>query len=83
MLTKGLIPKVEFQTGDSETVIAKPIYSWFLEINFYSLEKSYVAYYDKVNPTKFVIKSGFEILTNLVIVISACVSLVLFIKGFL
>lgn len=75
-MTKGLIPKVEFQTDDNQSVIAKPVYSWFLEVNNYLPNKNYVTYYDKGSPSKFVVKSNIEFLINLVVVIGALVSLV-------
>ena len=75
IITKGLIPKVEFQTNDNQLVIAKPIHSWFLEINYYLPDKKCVTYYDKVNPNKFVIKSNIEFFINLVIVVGALISL--------
>jgi hypothetical protein len=55
-------------------VIGKPAYSWFVELNNYQLNKNYVAYYNKNNPEKFVIKSNIEFLINSVIVIGALVS---------
>jgi hypothetical protein len=57
-------------------VIGKPVYSWFVELNNYERNKNYVAYYNKNNPEKFVIKSNIEVLVNSVIVIGALVSLI-------
>jgi hypothetical protein len=76
IMTKGLIPKLEFQTGKKQLVIGKPVYSWFVELNNYERNKNYVAYYNKNNPEKFVIKSNIEVLVNSVIVIGALVSLI-------
>ena len=75
IITKGLIPKVEFQTDKNQPVTGKPIYSWFLELNNYQLERNCVAYYDKSNPIKFVIKSNLELFINFAIVMAALVSL--------
>jgi len=76
VITKGLIPKVEFQTHKNQTILAKPIYSWFLEVNSYSPDKNCVACYDKESPAKFVIKSNLELLINGVIVLGGLISLI-------
>ena len=75
-MTKGLIPKLQFQTEQEQSVIGEPVYSWFLELNNYQLDKNCVAYYDKKDPRKFVVKSNVEFLINFLIVVGALVSLV-------
>lgn len=75
MISNAAIPKVEFQTEENQSVIAKPIYSWFLEINNYQLHKSCVVYYNKSVPSKFTIRSIVELLINVAIVIGTAVSL--------
>lgn len=76
MILNVAIPKVEFQAGENQVVIAKPINSWFIEINNYKLQKNCIVYYDKSNPSKFTIKSIFELLINLAIVTGAAGSLI-------
>ncbi|MFT3934118.1 MAG: hypothetical protein QM726_10920 [Chitinophagaceae bacterium] len=75
IMIRGLVPKVEFQTDDNQSIIAKPKYSWFLELNNYLPGKTCVVYYDKNNANKFVLKSNIEFLTNFLIVIAALISL--------
>jgi hypothetical protein len=75
IITKGVIPKVEFQTYDNQLITGKPIYSWFMEVNYYIPDKSCVTFYDKVSPNKFIIKSNVEFLINFAVVIGALISL--------
>jgi len=76
MTKNAVVPKVEFQAEENQSVIGKPIYSWFLELNNYQLKKNCIAFYDKRDPKKFVIKSNIELLTNIAITMGALVSLV-------
>lgn len=78
MILNVTIPKVEFHTEENQSIIAKPIYSWFLEINNYQLHKYAVVYYNKSMPSKFIIKSTIELLINFAIVIGTLVSLMWF-----
>src|SRR3989337_2315698 len=64
MTKNAVIPKVEFQTEENQSVIGEPIYSWFLELNNYQLNKNCI------------IKSNIELLTNIAITIGTLVSLV-------
>src|SRR3989337_1474787 len=75
MTKNAVIPKVEFQTEENQSVIGEPIYSWFLELNNYQLNENCTAFYDKSNSKKFVIKSNIELLTNIAITIGTLVSL--------
>lgn len=74
MITKGLIPVFEFQPQNKEPVIAKPIYSWFIELNTYLPEHEYVLFCDKANPARFVVKSVIELMINVTIVAAAAFS---------
>lgn len=74
MIAKGPIPVFEFQPQNKESVIAKPIYSWFIELNTYLPDHEYELYCDKANPARFVVKSHIELLVNVTIVAVAAFS---------
>ena len=74
MTKNATIHKIKFQTQEEQSIIGKPVHSWFIELNNYQLEKNYVAFYDNKDPNKFIIKSNSELLVNVILVISALVS---------
>jgi hypothetical protein len=76
MTKNAAIPKIKFQTQEEQSIIGKPVHSWFIELNNYQLEKNYVTFYDNKDPYKFVIRSNIEFTTNIILVISTLVSVI-------
>jgi len=81
MTKNATIPKIKFQTQQEKSIVGKPVHSWFIELNNYQLDKSYVTFYDNKDPNKFIIKSNIELLTNIILVTSAIVSFTWLVMG--
>ena len=69
MFANALIPKIELYTLQNETIIGKPITSWFVEIDFKRLNEEVTLFQDKTNPKKFVIKGNAEPVANALVII--------------
>ena len=76
MTKNATIPKLQFQTIEKQSIIGKPVHSWFIELNNYQLDKNYIAIYDNKDPNKFVIRSNIEFTINIILVTGTLVSLV-------
>lgn len=83
MTKNALIPKVKYLTENNIELTAKPISSWFFELNHYKLNDTCTVFYDKKQNDKIIIKSNLEVFTNLIfIVVSLCIIAWIFIKTF-
>jgi hypothetical protein len=77
IITKNtLIPKFKFQTNQNQSVIGKPIHSWFIELNNYQLDKNYITIYNPQDPNKFIVRNNIEVFANISIVTGTIVSLI-------
>jgi hypothetical protein len=76
MTKNATIPKLQFQTIEKQSIIGKPVHSWFIELNNYQLDKKYIAIYDNKDPNKFVIRSNIEFTINIILVTGTLVSFV-------
>ncbi len=68
-MKNAAVPKVNFITIDGKPVINKPIHSWFVEFNYYIPGKHCIAYYDKKQPSIFVIRSNGELIANFTMIV--------------
>lgn len=75
MTKNSLIPKIEFRIENKQTVIGTPTHSWFVELNKYQVDKKYIVYYDKKDPSIFIVGSIRELVTNITLVTCALVSI--------
>lgn len=77
IMTKNVtIPKIKFRTQQEQSIIGKPVHSWFIELNNYQLDKNYVAFYDNKDPNKFIIRSNIELSINIILVTGTLVSFI-------
>ena len=68
MIKNALIPKFSFSTSDNRKVISIPLYSFFVELVDYQLNREYDIMYAKDNPNNFIVVKPIELGINLLVI---------------
>ena len=83
MIKNALIPKISFSTRDNRRVINMPLYSFFIELVGYKLNREYDIVYAKDNPNKFIVIKPTEFGINLLVILSSLAYTTWFIFSFI
>lgn len=63
------IPIISFITFVNKEVSGRPLLSWLYPINGYLFQKECIVFFDKNRPSKFIIKSNVEFVSNVIVII--------------